>query len=61
MPLRKPTTRRSPRMPKNKESKVDEGSTPSTARKLDFVSNMESVNRTSSKKEFSQPLAFGDT
>jgi hypothetical protein len=61
MPPRKPMTRRSPRMPKMKEPEVGEGSTPGAARELDFVSKMESIIHTSTKKEFTQPLTFGDT
>jgi hypothetical protein len=58
MPPRKPMTRRSPRMPKRKEPKVGEGSTPGAARELYFVSKMKSVIHTSTKKEFTQPLMF---
>jgi hypothetical protein len=58
---RKPTTKRSPRMPKLKEPEVREGSTPSAARELDFASKTESVIRTSTKKQFIQPSAFSDT
>jgi hypothetical protein len=61
MPPRNPRTKCSPRMPKMKEAKVDEGSTPGTARDLDFVSNTESVICTFTQKEFSQPLMFDDT
>ena len=56
MPPRKPTTRRSPRTHKMKESEVGEGSTSGFAREIDFVSKMKSVIRTSTKNEFTQPL-----
>jgi hypothetical protein len=61
MPPRKPTTRRSPRAPKLKEAEVGEGSSPDTARQLEFSPRVEPVIKTSTKKEFSQPPAFGDT
>jgi hypothetical protein len=61
MPPRKPMTRFSPRMPKMKEPEVGEGSTPGAAREIDFVSRMESIICTSTKKEFSQPPEFRDT
>jgi hypothetical protein len=56
-----PTTKRSLRMPKNKEVEVDKGSTPGATRELDFVSKTKSIIFTSTKKEFSQPPAFNDT
>lgn len=61
MPPRKLTTRRSPRTRKLKEPEVGEGSMMSTARVLDFSSKTKSVIRTSTKKQFTQPLTFGDT
>jgi hypothetical protein len=50
MPLRKPTTKHSPRMPKMKELRINEGSTSAAARELEFVSKIESVIQTSTKK-----------
>jgi hypothetical protein len=61
MPLRKPMTRRSPRAPKLKEAEVGEGSSPGVVRQLEFAAKAESIIRMSTKKEFSQPPAFGDT
>jgi hypothetical protein len=61
IPPRKPTTRRSPRIPKRKDAEVGEGSTPGAARDLDFSSKAEPIIFTSTKKEFSQPPTFGDT
>jgi hypothetical protein len=61
MPPRKPMTRRSPRAPKLKEAEVGEGSSPGAVRQLEFSTKVEPVIRTSTKKEFSQPPAFGDT
>jgi hypothetical protein len=61
MPPRKPTTRRSLRAPKLKEADIGEGSLPDTARQIYFTTKVEPVIRTSTKKAFSQPPAFGDT
>jgi hypothetical protein len=61
MPPRKPTTRRSSRIPKLKELEVGEGSTLGIARELDFVSKTKLVILTYTKKQFTQPLTFGDT
>jgi hypothetical protein len=61
MPSRKPTTRSSPRALKLKEAEIGEGSSPSTARQLEFSPRAEPVIKTSTKKAFSQPSAFGDT
>jgi hypothetical protein len=61
MPPRKPTTRWSPRAPKLKEPEVGEGSTPGPAKQLEFSPRPEPVIRTSTKKVFTQPPAFGDT
>jgi len=58
---RKPTTSCSPRDPKLKEAKIGEGYSPSAARQLEFAPIAELVIKTSTKKEFSQPPAFGDT
>jgi hypothetical protein len=61
MPQRKPMTRCSPREPKLKEAEVGEGYAPGTTRKLGFYIRVESVIKTSTKKEFSYPPTFGDT
>jgi hypothetical protein len=61
MPPRKPTTRRSPRASKLKEPEVGEGSSPVAAKQLEFSPRLEPVIRTSTKKVFTQPPAFGDT
>jgi hypothetical protein len=61
MPPRKPMTRRSPRAPKLKEAEAGEGYSPDIVRQLEFATKVESVIRTSTKKEFTQPPAFGDT
>jgi hypothetical protein len=61
MPPRKPMTRRSPRAPKLKEAEIGEGSSPGTVRQLEFSPRVEPVIKTSTKKAFSQPPAFGDT
>jgi hypothetical protein len=50
MPLRKPTTKHSPRMPKMKEPRINEGSTSVATRELEFVSKIESVIQNSTKK-----------
>jgi hypothetical protein len=54
-------TRRSSRAPKLKEAKVVEGSSPHTARQLDFSTKVEPVIKTYTKKVFSEPLTFGDS
>jgi hypothetical protein len=61
MPPRNPTTRRSSRAPKLKEPEVGEGSSPGAAKQLEFTPRPEPVIKTSTKKVFIQPLAFGDT
>jgi hypothetical protein len=61
MPPRNPNTRRSPRAPKLKEPEVGEGSSPGPTKQLEFSPRLEPVIRTSTKKIFTQPLAFGDT
>jgi hypothetical protein len=61
MPPRNPTTRRSPRAPKLKEAETGEGSSPGTARQLEYTPRAEPVIKTSTKKYFVQPLVFGDT
>jgi hypothetical protein len=44
-----------------KELEIKEGSTPMTTREIYFVSKTDLVIRTSTKKQFTEPLAFGDT
>jgi hypothetical protein len=61
MPPKKPSTRRSPRVPKLKESEVGEGSSPGPTKQLEFTPRLEPVIRTSTKNIFTQPPAFGDT
>jgi hypothetical protein len=61
MPPRNPTTRRSSRVPKMKEPEVGEGSSLGAAKQLEFSPRLEPVIKTSTKKVFTQPLAFGDT
>jgi hypothetical protein len=61
MAPRKPTTKRSPRAPKLKEVKTGEGSSPGIARQLEHALKVESVIKTSTKKDFVQSLIFGDT
>jgi hypothetical protein len=61
MPPRNPTTRCSPRAPKIKELETGEGSSPGTVRQLEYAPRPEPVVKTTTKKVFIQPLAFGDT
>jgi hypothetical protein len=61
MSPRNPTTRRSPRAPKLKEDETGEGSSLGTTRQLEYAPRVEPVIKTSTKKYFVQPLAFGDT
>jgi hypothetical protein len=61
MPPRKATTRRSTRAPKLKEPEVGEGSSPRSAKQLEFTLRPKPVIKTSMKKAFIQPLTFGDT
>jgi hypothetical protein len=61
MPPRNPTTRRSSRAPKLKEPEVGEGSSPGAAKQLEYTLRPEPVIKTTTKKVFIQPLAFGDT
>jgi hypothetical protein len=61
MMLRNPTTRRSPRAPKLKESEIGEGSFPRTVRHLEYAPRAELVIKTTTKKDFFQPSDFGDT
>jgi hypothetical protein len=61
MPPKKPTTRKSPRVPNLQESEAGEGSSPAVARKLEFTSKPASINKTITKEAFSHPPAFGDT
>jgi hypothetical protein len=48
-------------VPKLKEPEVGEGSSPGAAKQLEFSPRPEPVIKTSTKKVFTQPLAFGDT
>jgi hypothetical protein len=61
MPLKKPTTRKSPRAPKLQEPEVGEGSSPTVARQLEFSPKPVPIIKTTTKKDFVQPSAFGDT
>jgi len=61
MLLRKPTTRRSSRVPKLKEPEVGEGSSPGATNQLEFAPRLELVIKTSTEKAFIQPTAFEDT
>jgi hypothetical protein len=61
MPPRNPTTRRSSRAPKLKEPEVGEGSSPGVTKQLEYTPRPEPVIKTSMKKDFIQPPAFGDT
>jgi hypothetical protein len=60
-PLKKPTTRKSLRVPKLQESEEGEGSSPVVARKLEFTSKPASIIKTITKESFTQPPTFGDT
>jgi hypothetical protein len=59
--LKKPTTRKSPRVPKLQEPDVGEGPSPTVVKQLEFTPKLVPVIKTSTKKVFSQPPAFGDT
>jgi hypothetical protein len=61
MPSRNPTTRCSPREPKIKEEEIGEGSSPGTARQLEYIPRTEPIIKTSTHKYFFQPPIFGDT
>jgi hypothetical protein len=58
---KKPTTRKSPRAPKLQEPEVGEGSSPVVARQLEFAPKPVPIIKTTTKKDFDQPPAFGDT
>jgi hypothetical protein len=60
MPPKKPTTRKSLRAPRLKEPEVGEGSSLVIARQLEFDPMLVPIIKTTSKKAFIQPLAFGD-
>jgi hypothetical protein len=60
MPLRKTATICSPRAPKIKEPDIGEGSSLGTIRQLEYALKVELVVKTTTKKYFVQPLAFGD-
>jgi hypothetical protein len=61
MPPRKPMTRRSPWAPTLKEAEIGEGSSPATARQLEYAPRVEPVIKNLKKKVFIQPPVFGDT
>jgi hypothetical protein len=61
MPPRKPMTKRSPRAPKLKEEEIGVGSSPDTARKLEYSPMVEQIIKTLTRKAFIQPPKFGDT
>ena len=52
MPLKKPSTRKSLRVPKLQESKIGEGSSPTVARQLEFASKTVSVIKKITKEPF---------
>jgi hypothetical protein len=52
MPLKKPTTRKSPRAPKLQEPEAGEGSSQQAARQLEFTLNPVPFIRTVTKKTF---------
>jgi hypothetical protein len=60
MPLKKPSTRKSPRAPKPQEPEVGEGSSPAVARQLEFTPKPTPVIKTATKKAFIQPPIFRD-
>jgi hypothetical protein len=60
IPVKKPTTRKSPRSPKLQESEARDGSSPAVARKLEFTSKITPIIKEITKEAFAQPLAFGD-
>jgi hypothetical protein len=61
MPPRNPTTTRSPRALKLKEPEVGEVSSLGVAKKLEYTPRSEPIIKTTMKKVFIQPPAFGDT
>jgi hypothetical protein len=61
MPPRMSTTRHLPRESELREANIGEGSSPGTARQLEYAPRVDSVIKTSMKKEFIQPLVFGGT
>jgi hypothetical protein len=52
MPLKKPSTRKSPRVPKTQESEIGEGSSPTVTRQLEFSSKMVSIIKKITKEPF---------
>jgi hypothetical protein len=56
-----PTTRLSLREPKLKEPEVGEVSSPGATKQLEYNPRLELVFKTTTKKVFIQPPAFGDT
>jgi hypothetical protein len=61
MPPRNTTTRQSSRASKLREPEVGEGSSPGVEKQLEYTLRSEPVIKTSTKKVFIQPSAFGDT
>jgi hypothetical protein len=60
MPPKKPSTRKSPRVPKMQELEEGQGSSLAVARQLEFTPKPVPVIKTTSKEDFIQPLAFED-
>jgi hypothetical protein len=60
IPPRNWNTRQLPREPKQKEPEMGEGSSPMVVKQLEFSPRPKPVIRTSTKKIFTQPSAFGD-
>jgi hypothetical protein len=60
MPPKKPSTRKSPRVPKPQEPKAGEGSSPTVERQLEFAPKLVPFIKTTSKEAFIQPPAFRD-
>jgi len=60
IPLRKPTTRKSPRALKLKEPDVGEGSSLVAEKQLEFDPKPVPIIKTSTKEVFIHPLTFGD-
>jgi hypothetical protein len=61
MPPRNSTTRRLLSVPTLKELEVGKGSSLGVAKQLEYMPRLEPVIKTSTKKAFIQPPAFGDT
>jgi hypothetical protein len=52
MPPKKPTTRKSPRVPKLQEPETGEGSSPAVARQLEFTPKLVPIIKMTTKKVF---------